>query len=59
MSTVAISLEDLERKLTRPASAQEMRALYAAAFREVTVLVREGGETLCGDESRAADECGT
>ena len=40
----AMSLEELEGKLTRPASAQEMRALYAVAYREVGVLVREGGE---------------
>jgi stage II sporulation protein D len=40
----AMSLQELEGKLTRPASAQEMRALYAVAYREVSVLVREGGE---------------
>ncbi len=39
-----ISTEELERRLARPASAQEMRALYAAAYAEVSALVRREGE---------------
>ncbi|HVF48892.1 MAG TPA: SpoIID/LytB domain-containing protein [Pyrinomonadaceae bacterium] len=35
---------ELERKLQQPASAQEMRTLYAAAFREVSALIRSVGE---------------
>lgn len=40
----AMPVEELERKLARPASAEEMRALYAAAYREVSALVRGAGE---------------
>jgi stage II sporulation protein D len=40
-----ISTEELERRLTRPASASEMRALYAAAYREVGALIRREGES--------------
>ncbi|HVG35446.1 MAG TPA: SpoIID/LytB domain-containing protein [Pyrinomonadaceae bacterium] len=36
--------EELERKLARPASAEEMRALYAAAYNEVRALIRAEGE---------------
>ncbi|HJR08034.1 MAG TPA: SpoIID/LytB domain-containing protein [Pyrinomonadaceae bacterium] len=39
-----LSLEDLERRLAAPASGDEMRALYAAAFREVNALIRAEGE---------------
>lgn len=39
-----LSRDELERRLVRPASAREMRRLYAAAYREVLALVREGGE---------------
>lgn len=41
-----LSREDLEKRLgqTPPASAVEMRALYAAAFREVNALIRAEGE---------------
>jgi SpoIID/LytB domain protein len=39
-----ISTEELERRLARPGSAQEMRALYAAAYAEVNALVRREGE---------------
>ncbi|HEX8561216.1 MAG TPA: SpoIID/LytB domain-containing protein [Pyrinomonadaceae bacterium] len=39
-----LSVEELERRLARPASAAEMRALYAAAYREVGALVRREGE---------------
>ncbi|HWW75714.1 MAG TPA: SpoIID/LytB domain-containing protein [Pyrinomonadaceae bacterium] len=39
-----ISTDELERRLARPASAQEMRALYAAAYAEVGALVRREGE---------------
>jgi stage II sporulation protein D len=37
--------EELERKLARPASAEEMRALYAASYNEVRALIRTDGET--------------
>jgi stage II sporulation protein D len=39
-----LSLADLEKRLAAPASAAEMRALYAAAFREVGALIRAEGE---------------
>jgi stage II sporulation protein D len=40
-----LSLEDLEKRLAQtPASAAGMRALYAAAFREVNALIRAEGE---------------
>ena len=39
-----ISTEELERRLARPGSAEEMRALYAAAYAEVGALVRREGE---------------
>jgi hypothetical protein len=40
-----LTLEELERRLGQtPASAAEMRALYAAAFREVGALIRAEGE---------------
>jgi SpoIID/LytB domain protein len=39
-----LSVEELERRLARPASAAEMRALYAAAYAEVSALVRREGE---------------
>ncbi|HEV2799083.1 MAG TPA: SpoIID/LytB domain-containing protein [Pyrinomonadaceae bacterium] len=39
-----LSLADLEKRLSAPASAAEMRALYAAAFREVGALIRAEGE---------------
>ncbi|MBC7933474.1 MAG: SpoIID/LytB domain-containing protein, partial [Rubrivivax sp.] len=40
-----VTLEELEQKLAQPASAREMRALYAAAFAEVGALVRRDGES--------------
>ena len=39
-----ISLDALERGLASPGSPQEMRALYAAAYREVGELIRREGE---------------
>lgn len=36
--------DEIERKLVRPASADEMRALYAASYSEVRALVRAEGE---------------
>jgi hypothetical protein len=40
-----LSLADLENKLAQPAASDiEMRALYAAAFREVIALIRAEGE---------------
>jgi stage II sporulation protein D len=38
------SLDELERKLERPKSAQQMRELYAAAWREVSRLIGREGE---------------
>jgi stage II sporulation protein D len=40
-----ISTDELERRLARPGSPQEMRALYAAASAEVSALVRREGES--------------
>lgn len=37
-------LEELEQRLARPGSAEEMRALYAAAYAEVSAIVRREGE---------------
>lgn len=39
-----LTIEELEEKLAQPASAEEMRALYATAYARVLALVREGGE---------------
>lgn len=36
--------DEIERKLERPASAEEMRALYAASYHEVRALIRTDGE---------------
>ncbi len=38
-----LSSDELEKKLASPASAQEMRELYAAAWREVRVMMRAEG----------------
>ena len=38
------SLEELDRRLASPATSAEMRALYAAAYREVAALIRREGE---------------
>jgi stage II sporulation protein D len=38
------TLEEIERGLAQPASAAEMRALYAAAYREVRELINREGE---------------
>ena len=38
-------LDELERRLERPASATQMRALYAAASREVRSLIQKEGES--------------
>jgi hypothetical protein len=40
-----ISLDELEKKLERPASAGEMRELYADASREVMALIQREGES--------------
>ncbi|HEY0544948.1 MAG TPA: hypothetical protein VGC91_06085 [Pyrinomonadaceae bacterium] len=42
--TEQLSVEELERRLSQPASPEEMRALYAAAYREVQTLIRTEGE---------------
>jgi hypothetical protein len=39
-----LTVEELERRLARPAPAKEMRELYAAAYREVRRLIRSRGE---------------
>ncbi|MBA3440469.1 MAG: SpoIID/LytB domain-containing protein, partial [Pyrinomonadaceae bacterium] len=39
-----LPLDEIERRLSRPGSAQEMRTLYAAAYREVSRLIRQEGE---------------
>ncbi len=40
----SISEDDLERRLERPSSQADMRALYALAYQKVFDLVRTGGE---------------
>jgi SpoIID/LytB domain protein len=39
-----LSIEELEKRLERPASEEEMRSLYAAAYLAVSALIRNGGE---------------
>jgi hypothetical protein len=39
-----LTVEEIERRLQQPATAEEMRALYAAAYREVSALIRTEGE---------------
>jgi stage II sporulation protein D len=39
-----LSREELERRLAKPASAAESRALYAAAWREVRAIIQAEGE---------------
>lgn len=39
-----LSIDELERRLLLPGSAEEMRSLYAAAYREVAALIRADGE---------------
>jgi stage II sporulation protein D len=36
--------DEIERKLERPASSEEMRSLYAASYNEVRALIRADGE---------------
>jgi hypothetical protein len=38
------SREEIERRLSNPASAEEMRALYRAAHGEVSDIIRREGE---------------
>ena len=40
----ALSTEELEKRLERPGSQQEMRALYAQSYTDVFYLVRNNGE---------------
>jgi SpoIID/LytB domain protein len=40
----ALSTEELEKRLERPGSQQDMRALYAEAYRAVFDLIKTGGE---------------
>jgi hypothetical protein len=40
-----ISADELERELENPGSPQRMRALYAAAYAEVSALIRREGES--------------
>jgi hypothetical protein len=39
-----LSTEELETRLERPGSAEDMRALYAQAYSDVFYLVGNGGE---------------
>jgi hypothetical protein len=40
----ALPSEELEKRLERPGSREEMRALYAQAYNDVLYLVRNNGE---------------
>ena len=40
-----LSTDELEKKLERPGSQQEMRALYAQAYLNVSKMVRDQGES--------------
>jgi stage II sporulation protein D len=42
---VVLTRDEIERRLTVPASAEEMRRCYAAAYREVRALIQAEGET--------------
>lgn len=42
---VRLSTKELEEKLAHPTSPQEMRSLYAAAYREVSALIQTEGES--------------
>ena len=58
-SKTRLSLDELERRLASPGSADEMRELYAAAYREVRALIQREGEAsvwrrLKAPSSRAA-----
>lgn len=44
-ATSNLSREEIERRLARPSTAQEMRALYAAAHAEVSRMMRNEGES--------------
>jgi len=44
-SSKRLSLDELESKLEHPASSAEMRAMYAAASREVLALIQKEGES--------------
>lgn len=39
-----LSIVELELRLSQPGSAEEMRALYAAAYKEVSAIIRAEGE---------------
>jgi len=39
-----MSLDELEQRLVTPKSADEMRMLYATAYREVRALIQRDGE---------------
>jgi stage II sporulation protein D len=39
-----MSIEEIEQKLAKPSSVQAMRAAYAAAYREVSELIKKEGE---------------
>jgi SpoIID/LytB domain protein len=39
-----LSIEELEKRLERPVSLEEMRSLYAAAYLAVSAQIRNGGE---------------
>lgn len=41
---INLSLEELEKKIQTPSSSDEMRQLYAAAFREVSAIIAKEGE---------------
>ncbi len=43
-SNERIPLDELERRLSQPQSAEDMRELYAAAYKEVSALIKAEGE---------------
>ena len=43
-TTTKLSTDEIEKRLARPGSQQEMRMLYALAYKQVVDLVRTGGE---------------
>ncbi|MEK6323517.1 MAG: SpoIID/LytB domain-containing protein [Acidobacteriota bacterium] len=53
-SHARLPLDELERRLANPRSPDEMRSLYAAAYREVQALIQSEGEASVWRRLRAA-----
>ena len=58
MSKSRLPVNELERRLARPRSPNEMRSLYAAAYSEVRLLIRREGEASVWRRVRARATAG-